>query len=86
MDKECKDAGRGLVPIAIGTQASLSRDQIDKIFSAVSSLSENFCFLWHLPLRIMEEDRPQGLKRLKHVLPVDWMPQNDVLGQKGVVC
>jgi UDP:flavonoid glycosyltransferase YjiC (YdhE family) len=73
----------GLVILSFGTQATLTDAQVKKIVNATSSLRDQFCFIWQLPSHF---HKPRGLlSEQGHILPLAWIPQNDLLGHTKTV-
>ena len=66
---------KGLILVSFGTQASLTQDQVEKIYDAISALKD-FCFVWRLAARNAQPDFPTP----SNALIVEWLPQNDLLG------
>lgn len=76
IESSCHD--KILIVVSFGTQASLSMEQVVKIFDAVTSLPD-FCFVWRLPARNAQPSNSDQ-KRSNNVLIVEWLPQNNLLG------
>ena len=81
MESHCTSQGKELAVLSFGTQVMLTEKQSTKILNALSSLSEDFCFLWQLPSHSAETD---GLSDQQHILTLDWIPQNDALHHASV--
>jgi len=75
IDSHCSGDKR-LVVLSFGTQVTLSETQSSKIFAALVSLEDDFCFIWQLSTR---SSPPAGLVEQDHILVLPWIPQNDVL-------
>jgi UDP:flavonoid glycosyltransferase YjiC (YdhE family) len=72
----------GLVILSFGTQATLTDAQVTKLFDATRSLRDEFCFIWQLPAH---SHKPHGLSDHGHILPLAWIPQNDLMGHAKTV-
>ena len=61
---------------------TLTETLSNKIFGALTLLADDFCVMWQLSTRSVP---PVGLEEQRHILPLSWIPQNDVLGDLRTV-